>query len=96
MLKVHKQSSAEKDLIGIWIYTCENWGVRQADVYLDAIDEALQTMAMNPGIGIKIDDIRPGYFKFQVKEHIIFYTATRDKINVIRVLNQMMDCARHL
>ena len=34
MLKVHKQTKAEQDLIDIWLYTFYEWDEKQADKYL--------------------------------------------------------------
>lgn len=30
--------AAEEDLRGIWEYSCETWGIDQADRYLDQIE----------------------------------------------------------
>jgi toxin ParE1/3/4 len=34
VLELRVTPKAESDLIGIWIYTCEQWGVDQADKWL--------------------------------------------------------------
>ena len=33
-----KDRAAEADLIGVWLYSYQHWGERQADRYLDAIE----------------------------------------------------------
>ncbi|MCW8869999.1 MAG: type II toxin-antitoxin system RelE/ParE family toxin [Proteobacteria bacterium] len=91
MHKIHKQHQAEQDLIGIWIYSCGNWGINQADAYLDQLDEAFKIIANNPEIGINIDTVRPGYHKYPYKEHVIFYTTHNSTINIVRVLGNEMD-----
>ncbi|MEZ5496792.1 MAG: type II toxin-antitoxin system RelE/ParE family toxin [Gammaproteobacteria bacterium] len=96
MHKIHKQHKAEQDLIDIWLYSCQNWGVNQADYYLDQLDESFKIIAMNPEIGVKIDYIRNGYFKYQAKEHIIFYKYNDSSIQVLRVLGNDMDYIQHL
>jgi len=96
MLKIHKQHKAEQDLLNIWLYTFENWGIIQADKYLDQIEESLNTIALNPDIGVNIDTIRQGYKKYQINEHIIFYTIKNSTIHVVRVLGNDMDYLHHL
>lgn len=96
MLKIHKRLQAEQDLINIWIYSFENWGVNQADYYLDQIDDALNFIAANPAVGINIDTVRQGYLKYQVREHFIFYKIKESKINIVRVLGNDMDYFQHL
>ena len=96
MLKIHKQNQAEQDLLNIWLYTFENWGTNQADKYLDQIDNALKNIALNPNIGVNIDNIRQGYKKYQINEHILFYTATESTINVVRILGNDMDYLNQL
>lgn len=96
MLKIHKQQQAEQDLIGIWMYSCGNWGAIQADNYLDHLDEAFKNIAANPEIGVNIDYIRPGYLKYSIKEHIIFYRIQKSTIHIVRVLGNEMDYIQHL
>jgi len=35
------RSLAQADLESIWLYTCEEWNITQADSYLDAIIHVL-------------------------------------------------------
>lgn len=96
ILKIYKQQKAEQDLIAIWLYTFENFGITQADKYLDQIGTALQHIAQNPEIGVNSDSIRLGYRKYHVKEHTIFYKIEKPMIQVIRVLGNDMDYLHHL
>ena len=96
MHRIHKQHQAEQDLIDIWMYSCGNWGTKQADNYLDQLDKAFKNISANPEIGLNIDYIRPGYFKYPFKKHVIFYTARKSIINIVRILGNEMDYVRHL
>lgn len=96
MLKIHKQRKAEQDLLNIWLYTFENWGVNQADSYLDQIEGAIKSIAVHPNLGINVDKIRKTYKKYHVKQHIVFFKVTKTKIQVVRVLNNAMDYLHHL
>ena len=96
MLKIHKQHLAEQDLIQIWLYSFENWGLMQADNYLDKIGNTLELIANNPEIGVNINRIRNGYNKYQINQHIIFYRFNKTRLNIIRVLGNDMDYKQHL
>lgn len=96
MLEVHKSHLAEKDLIGIWRYSFENWGEAQADFYLDQIDGVLKKVADNPEIGTDASAIKQGYKKIKSGKHVIFYKFNDEVLDVIRVLHQRMDIESHL
>lgn len=96
MLIIHKSKRAEKDLIGIWLYSLENWGAAQADLYLDAVENALKSIADNRDIGIDCSAIRRSYRKFKINEHFIWYTVRGNKMTVVRVLHKSMDYQNHI
>lgn len=84
--------TAIKDLENIWIYTFKNWSVEQADRYYNLIIDEIEFLADNFMSGKSMDHIKTGYRASKVKSHMIFYRmAEDDKLEVIRVLHQMMD-----
>jgi len=96
MLQIYKQNKAKQDLISIWLYSFENFGLNQADIYLDEIATALNNIASNPEIGVNCDAIRKGYKKYQINEHIVFYKVKNPTIQIVRVLGNDMDYLHHL
>lgn len=84
--EIHKQHRARDDLLDIWLYTAERWGADQADRYLDQLNQAFARLSENPSLGADLGHPRIGYRRFSVEKHRIFYTASRDRIEVIRVL----------
>jgi toxin ParE1/3/4 len=90
--------AAQADLEDIWDYTCDRWGIDQADGYLRLIHGAVQRAATNPKIGRPCDDVRPGYLKLAVGSHTLYYRvdAAHDVITVVRVLHQRMDVEQQL
>jgi toxin ParE1/3/4 len=42
------------------------------------------------------DDLRPGYRKYLVGSHVLFYRVTNTDVVVVRILHQRMDVERHL
>ncbi|MGV0828951.1 type II toxin-antitoxin system RelE/ParE family toxin [Empedobacter brevis] len=94
--KISKQ--AEIDLENIWIYTFEEWSLKQADYYFDLIINEIEHIAEDPKVGKDYNEIREGYFRSRVKSHFIFYkiNSVEQKIEVIRILHQQMDIDSHI
>lgn len=47
------QSSAEDDLINIWLYSLGQWDESTADKYLDLQDQAIQKLLTHPELGME-------------------------------------------
>ena len=91
MLKLRVTPKAESDLIGIWVYTCERWGVEQADTYLDQLEEGMKQLTGHPWLGVDYAFVLPGYRRLQVEHHAVFYQLHDSEVLVIRVLHENMD-----
>ena len=87
---------ARADLDDIWDYTVETWSAEQAERYIRILQQAIETIAADPTRGRACDDIRPGYRKFSVGSHVIFYRRLDSAVDVIRILHQRRDFERHL
>lgn len=88
--------AAAADLDAIWDYGEERWGVDQAEFYARSLQRAIATVAADPRRGRPCDEVRPGYRKFAVGEHMLFYRPYQDGIDIVRVLHQRMDFDRYL
>lgn len=88
--------AARRDLSSIWDFTQDRWGVRQAEVYITEIREAVERVAENPERGRRCDEIRSDYRRYVAGSHLIFFVEHDDAIDVIRILHQRMDTTRHL
>lgn len=88
--------AAERDLESIWNYTVRQWGVEQADRYIDLLTEAFAGLADSPKTAPSCEYIRPGYRRWGVERHMIYFRVTDYGIAVIRVLHDRMDASRHL
>lgn len=91
----HLSPLAEKDLEDIWIYTAERWSVSQADSYIEDIIQAFENLAEGKRQG-RPTDIRPGYLKYPVGAHVVFYKHHADHLDIIRILHGRMDVTLHL
>jgi toxin ParE1/3/4 len=87
---------AESDLIGIWVYTCEEWGVDQADKYLDQLEAGMTQLIDHPSLGANYDHVFPGYRRFQVERHAVFYQVLEPEVLIVRVLHEDMDAPERL
>ena len=86
---------AEADLEEIWLYTFNNWSLEQADKYHASIVAAFEGLAAGVKTGPRVD-IREGYLKYAVGSHFVYYRLSDSGIDIVRVLHQKMDVARHL
>ncbi|WP_103063423.1 type II toxin-antitoxin system RelE/ParE family toxin [Actinomyces qiguomingii] len=88
--------AARRDLSAIWDYTEERWGPLQAETYVRKLQAGLERLADDPRRGHARDEVRPGFLSYPVGRHVIFYMEQADGVDVIRVLPQRVDPARHL
>ena len=88
----HLTQKAYEDLKSIAIYTQENWGKSQRALYVKMLDDTFHELSNNPKHGVKIDDIREGYYKYRIGRHLIFYRMISEHdIEIVRILHQKMD-----
>jgi toxin ParE1/3/4 len=88
--------AAEADLAGIWTYTRQQWGVEQANEYVDVLTTAFGELALSPRTAPACDQIRPGYRRCRVERHMIYFRITDFGIAITRILHERMDASRHL
>lgn len=96
MAEYRLSPAAERDLESIWTYTLGQWGGKQADRYIDFLTSAFAELADSPETAPACEHIRPGYRRWGVERHMIYFRVTDHGIAVIRVLHDRMDAARHL
>lgn len=87
---------AERDVIDIYLYTAENFGVAQAEKYSEELFARFSQIAQSPTLGRSFEAIHPGAFRANQGSHAIYYKKNGTLILVLRILHQMMDPARHL
>jgi toxin ParE1/3/4 len=82
---------ARDDYTSILLYTAQQWGDQQMEVYSDLLERALLRIGSNPGIGRRRDDLRPGIRVVQVRQHVIYYRTVGEVIRVDRILHAKMN-----
>jgi toxin ParE1/3/4 len=98
-------AEAEKDFARILIFTRDAFGARQADVYKQTLIDALAALGEGPTLSGSAarDEILPRLRALHVARlgrrgrHFILYRAAEGSaIDVIRILHDSMDLARHI
>lgn len=102
--KVRLATQAELDFSEIITWTIENFGERQAETYAETLTLAIE--ALHDGLeqlGAKArDDIGPGIRTLHVARqgrsgHFVVFREAKDQyIDVLRLLHDSMDLARHI
>lgn len=88
--------AAEHDLESIWFYTRQQWGMAQANRYIEILIEIFNELANSPEIAPVCDHIRPGYRRYGVERHILYFRTTDYGIVIVRILHDPMDTSRHV
>jgi toxin ParE1/3/4 len=96
MAEYRLSPAAERDLEDIWRYTQEQWGLAQAERYVDALIAMFGALAEAPDSAPACEHIRPGYRRRGVERHVIYFRTTPYGIAVVRVLHERMEVGRHL
>jgi toxin ParE1/3/4 len=80
------------DLKSIGRYTVQQWGLEQAERYIDDLARILSMLAASPALGRACDQIRKGYRRMEHGRHVIFYRVRPKNagIDVIRILHDRM------
>jgi toxin ParE1/3/4 len=90
-------AKAKVDLKSIAAFTQQRWGRDQSNKYLLQFDQNPHQLSENPALGRKCDNIRPGYRKFPLISHVIYYRiGEHDCVEIIRILHKHMDVSASL
>ncbi len=96
MLELKVSPQAETDLTDIWVYSCEAWGIEQADNYLEQLAAGMEQLTLHPQLGLDYSHVLPSYRRLQIERHCVFYQVKNTTVVVIRVLHQEMDAPERL
>ena len=88
--------AAERDLELIWTHIRKQWGVEQANHYIDILTDAFAELAQSPKLAPVCDHVRPSYRRRNVERHMLYFRITTYGIAVVRILHDRMDAPRHL
>jgi toxin ParE1/3/4 len=84
------------DLEDIWLYTVDKWSIEQADRYYSLIFDEIKYICNNASAGKSMEHIREKYRASKVKSNLIFYRVINSKVEIIRILHEIMDIENRL
>lgn len=94
---------AEHDLANIAAWTAENFGARQAEVYVEAILDTIEELAAGEPTRSKArDEIAAGLRTLHMTKpgrrgrRLLAYVAADDTLTIVRILHDSMEVSRHL
>lgn len=86
MLRIHRTSKAEQDMLDIWHYVALD-NIEAADAVVRRIDEVVYLLAAYPHLGAPQDRFRAGLRCMAVGSYLIFYDHAQDQLRILRVLH---------
>jgi toxin ParE1/3/4 len=88
--KLRLSKEAEEDFDHILLYTGQEWGLKQLEVYFEKIDAALSEIALNPHVGSLLAGFSNDCRRLFVGSHMIVYRTHEGEVQVLRILHQRM------
>lgn len=77
---------AQADIDEIWDYIARD-NTRNADRFIDRIEQRFGLLATDPRLGVACQDLRPGLRRFGYARYLIYYRLIRGGIEVVRVIH---------
>jgi toxin ParE1/3/4 len=88
--------AAKNDLKDIYQYGLRRWGQTQSDRYLATIKDQFWSLTEQPLMGIEHPELQSDIRSLPIQRHTLFYRATENRVEIIRVLHGRQDPQRHL
>ena len=86
----------KSDLVHIYEYGIENFGLDQAQKYMLGLHELFQSLSDNVDLGRDASEFFLSLKRFTYKSHMIFYLQSDSGVFIVRTLSQSMDYEQHL
>lgn len=88
MYDFHITEDAQSDLSIIKNYTSENFGLDQAEIYMAALFDGINTLRTHPKVGYRLTLKRHNLFCYQIEHHRIIYKINDTTVVVLSVLHK--------
>ena len=94
-MAIEISQAAEADLLEIFLYSIEEFGLGQAERYKNRLENAFQALSDTPKMVRLRREISPPVRVHPVQQHLIIYTVLEDgeTVYVLRVRHQREDWA---
>lgn len=93
---VQVRQAAYDDLLDIFIYGCEKFGIDTADAYVRRLEAGFQQLTVHLKLGYSIEQAIEGIRALPVVSHVIYYHLTGNAVDIIRILHKSMLPERYL
>lgn len=81
---------ADRNLGEIYLYTAEQFGIRQADKYAADLERVFDLIAAHPSMGRSADKVRLGLRRHEHAGHVVFYQQVSDGVLIVAVIHRRM------
>ena len=88
-------TAAENDLVGIFLYGIETFGLEVAQCYRDQLAHAFDIIGDNPHIARERTEIRPPVRVYPCGSHMIVYVTDGAGSLILRIRHQKEDWERN-
>ncbi len=95
-MKFRISSEAREDLVSVWEYSTEHWGIEQADLYIDAFMLRFVWLTRIRVLWRPRPNLKEGVYSCIEKGYVIFFSENQGRIDILRVLHGRMDLGQHL
>jgi toxin ParE1/3/4 len=96
MREVILRPDAEQDIEGVADYSIAEWGHEQARKYVGDLRRAIEALALSALRYPLYDDVYPGLRRKRSGMHHIYYLASKDSVEVLKVIHVARDPGLHL
>lgn len=77
---------ATDDLEEVWRYGAENWGLEQADLYIDGLAHLFDVLVKNPVLARERAEFTPLVHIHTHQSHLVVYRVEDDHVLIVRIL----------
>ncbi len=72
-MKFWLTAPAKEDLLDIWDYSAQQWDLRQADRYIDALIDRMAWLTENTALWIPHPELGSGIYSYPEGSHLIIF-----------------------
>lgn len=90
-MNIRLSAEAQKDLRAIWEYSRSNWGLQQADLYLDQILLRIGWLPSNSTLWRSRPELGKSVYSYPEQRHVIVFRRAGSVLFISRLLHQRMD-----
>jgi len=88
MAKYRLTLQAEADLLNMFLYGFESFGLAEAENYREGMVRCFELLAENPRLGRKADNFASGARRHEHAQHVIFYDEQPDSVLIIGIIHE--------